>query len=382
MTQLSNPLRWLPALLTGALLAAACGGEPAAPEQDFLPSVLAAQVVSVDLEEQIHASGEIRARNRATIAAEVAGRVTVIRVEEGARVEPGEVVVELDPARRELELEAARARAARAEAKLAEQRRQTERVRSLNRKNIASEAELEEAETALRLVRAEAAAERAELGVSKRQLADASVTAPFAGLVARRQVDSGEFVQPGAELFELVSLDPVELVFHLPELDAGRVRTGQRVGVGVAPYPGRRFEGRVIFVSPTIDPATRTLRIKAELDNPDGVLRPGLFARVDLGVALRSGVVMVPEESVLQRADGPVLFRIDDAARVQRLAVQLGTRRDGLVEVRGGALLPGQRIVRRGHAGLVDGAQVALRDAAGGPDPTEVANGPGDEAGL
>jgi membrane fusion protein (multidrug efflux system) len=130
----------------------------------------------------------------------------------------------------------------------------------------------------------------------------------------------------------------------------------------------------VTFISPTVDPATRTLRIKAEIDNDEGHLRPGLFARVSLGVAPRSGVVMVPEEALIQRSEGALLFKIGDDDRVKRIAVTTGAHDAGRVEVRGD-VAPGDRIVRRGHGGLVDGAMVTVRDA----EPRAVAAQPDEE---
>jgi membrane fusion protein (multidrug efflux system) len=363
-----------------ALGLGACGGgdEPAAAD---LPGVVVASAVALDVPIELDASGELQARDETSVAAEVAGRVTRIVVDEGGAVENGGVVLEIDPQRRKLELDAAVARVAQAQASLEKDRRQTERVRELFQSNVASKAALDEAETALRLAAAQADAERAQRGVAQRALDDASVQAPFAGLVSHRHVDVGEFVQAGTKLFDMVSLDPVEVVFHLPEVDSARVKLGQGVEVTLSPFPGERFGGQVSMVSPTIDSATRTLRVKALLPNPDGRLRPGLFARVSLGVELRRGLVMVPEDALLQRSDGQVLFAVGDENRVRRLVVETGAAHDGLVEVRGG-VEPGERVVRRGHDALIDGQVVALRDAEGGPVATDVADGVKQEKGL
>jgi membrane fusion protein (multidrug efflux system) len=150
-------------------------------------------------------------------------------------------------------------------------------------------------------------------------------------------------------------------VFSLTELDTERVSNGLNIDVTVGAFPDRVFHGVVKFISPTVDPATRTLRIKAEIDNHEGHLRPGLFARVSLGVAPRSGVTMVPEEALIQRTEGALLFKIGAENRVQRISVTTGARDSGRVEVHGN-IAPGDRVVRRGHGGLVDGAVVAVRD--------------------
>ena len=352
-------LRLLIALLF-ALAAAGCG-DTQAKESDHLPSVSAAVVESVDLKEEIRASGDLNARLHTTIAAEIEGRITEIAVDEGGHAAKGAVVIEIDPERRRLELAAGRAQHAQAQSNYEKERRQTERIRKLRTQNVASDQQLEDAETALTLARSRVDAARAALGVTERELSDASVTAPFAGMIARRSVQLGEFVQPGKPLVELVALDPLEVVFSLTELDTERVREGQGIDVSVGAFPDRVFHGTVTFISPTVDPATRTLRIKAEIKNDEGHLRPGLFARVSLGVAPRSGVVMVPEEALIQRSDGAMLFKIGDDDRVKRITVTTGAHDAGRIEVRGD-VRPGDRVVRRGHGGLADGAQVAVRD--------------------
>jgi RND family efflux transporter MFP subunit len=349
----------IPALLM-LMLAVGCGSD-AKRENEHLPSVSTAMVEAVDLQEEIHASGDLNARLHTTIAAEIEGRITEISVDEGGSVAAGAVVLEIDPERRRLELDAARAQLAQAQANFTNERRQSERIRKLRTQNVASEQQLEEAETKLLLARSRVEAERAALGVVERALADASVTAPFAGLIARRSVQLGEFVQPGKPLVELVALDPLEVIFSLTELDTERVRAGQRIEISVGAFPDRVFHGVVTFISPTVDPATRTLRIKAEIENDEGHLRPGLFARVSLGVSPRSGVVMVPEEALIQRSEGAWLFKVGPGDRVKRIAVSTGVHDAGRIEVRGD-VAPGERVVLRGHGGLADGAVVTVRE--------------------
>ncbi|MBW2500492.1 MAG: efflux RND transporter periplasmic adaptor subunit [Deltaproteobacteria bacterium] len=330
--------------------------------ESILPAVAAAEVVVIDFEEEIRASGNLEARLHTTIAAEVSGRVSELRIDEGGAVEQGGVILEIDPERRNLDLEAAQARLAQARANLRKQQSQTARIRKLRSERVSSEQQLEEQETALLLARSAVEAEEAAVGVAQRAVSDAQVAAPFAGLVARRHVQLGEFVQPGTPLFELVSLDPLEAIFSLTELDTQRVAPGQRVEIKVGAFADRSFEGVVTFVAPTVDPATRTLRIKAEIDNAEGLLRPGLFARVSLGVSRREGVLMVPEEALIQRADAAYLFRILEGERVERVRVETGAQHAGRVEILEGAVEAGDRIVHRGHGGLSDGMVVVVRE--------------------
>ncbi len=356
-------LRCCAALLLGGAVLVACGAEE---ETAVAPSrpVTVTTVTSSTLLDRISATGQLLAKEEAEIAAEVSGRITEILVDEGSAVEQGAVVLAIDPERRALALESAKARREEAAANLKEQRRELRRIAELTERGVASQTQLDQAATAKKLAESRLAAADADLGVAQRALDDAAVKAPFAGLIARRMVGRGEYVNQGEPLFELVALDPIEVEFHVTEVDSGRVRLGQTVEIRVDPYPDQVFHATVSVVSPTIDPRTRTLRVKAVLDNAAGALRPGLFARIDLGVAERSGIAMIPEEAVLQRAEGSVVFRCDDEHRVERILVRTGVHRDGNVEIVSG-LAAGDRVVVRGHASLVDGERVAPRQPDG-----------------
>jgi len=353
------------AALGAAALLAACGGN--GPAQAVpAPPVMVALVEGHDVTDRIEATGELKAKAEATVAAQVDGQVTRIVKDEGASVAAGDVVVEIDPERRELERRAGEAGVTDARSQLSELDRDAARLEHLHGEGVASQARVDQARTDLSRARARVSAAEAQLGLAERALRDSNVEAPFAGFVAHRWVPEGEFVARGSRLFGLVALDPVEVEFNLPERHSERAALGASVDVRVEPFPAETFRGVVTLVSPIIDPATRTLRVKAEVRNEDGRLRPGLFARADLGVAERRGVPMIPEEAVLERSDGSVAFRMKDADHVERRNLRLGLHRDGMVEVLSGIQV-GDRVVVRGQTALLDGALVSLRDAEGRP---------------
>jgi len=342
----------------------ACGSRDSGNASPVRPVVLA-QVEVRDIEERVTAAGQLLAKQRADVAAQVPGEVTAILVDEGQAVSESAVVIEIDPQRRTLDLDRARARLSEAAAALLEAQRADRRQRALAQQKVASRAQLEQANAALEAARARVQAVQADLGAAERAMSDSRVAARFAGVIGRRFVSRGEFVQPGQKLFELVSLDPVEVEFNLPESDAARLRTGLPLAVTVAPYPGEVFRAEVSMVSPVIDAQTRTVRVKALLANPDGRLRPGLFARAELGIAQHEDVLLVSEEALLQRADGKVVFRaVDGGTRAERRIVEVGPMRAGMVEIRSG-LAPGDTVIVRGHSSLVDGAAIAARNPDG-----------------
>jgi membrane fusion protein (multidrug efflux system) len=347
------------------LLITACADDSSKPEQVVSgPPVLVVPVLISDVEDRIEATGQLIAKARATVAAQVEGAVTVTAVEEGDPVEQGQTLLEVDPRRRELELAREEAQVAEARAQLAEATREVSRIGRLSMQNAASQSRLDEANTRESLTRSRLSGAEARLGLARRALDDATVKAPFSGLIARRHVSVGEYLTVGLPLFDIVALDPIEVEFTLAEVDSARVQIGRPVQITVAPYPERPFAGTVTMISPTIDPRTRTLRVKAELSNAEGLLRPGLFARADLGVSVRKGVTMVPDEAIVQRANGPMLYRLVAGNRVESLPVETGVMREGWVEVSGG-LVAGDRVVARGQADLVEGIVVSVRSEDG-----------------
>ena len=354
-------------LMVGAL-AAACGREEAAQTSLAAPVVVAAATIG-DMEERIEGTGELVAPDRAVIAAEVDGRITEIRVDEGMHVATGDVLLAIDPEKRRLDADSAGAQLRDAEASLVVSQREFERAQALHEQGIASDSLLDQRGTELSRAQARRDSALAASGVSNKLLRDANVRAPFAGLVARREVSRGDYVRTGQALLEVVALDPIEVEFSVAERDSARVAPGQPVTVTVEPYPNERFVGSVSAISPVIDPRTRTMRVKARIPNSDGRLRPGLFARTDLGVAKRTGVVLVPAEAILQRADGEVLFTVGPDDRAKRVIVKTGVQRDGRIEIVEG-LDGNAQVVIAGQAALAEGAAVERKSQAPAALPT------------
>jgi len=357
--------RALVAATTLAFASFGCTTEEEKPRIVASP-VFVVAATEVDVTDHIEATGELLAKDDASVAAQVGGAITETLIEEGSSVAAGDVVVEIDPERRALELEDQMAQVVQAQAQLEEAKRNQARLRQLRERKAVSQAQFDEAETQLRLAHARLRAATARRGIAERALRDSTVRAPFTGFIARRYVNPGEFVAAGAPLFDLVALDPIEVEFYLPETETHRVRLGVPVEVQVAPFPEETFLGTIAVISPTIDPQTRTLRVRASIDNRDGRLRPGLFARADLGVAERPGVVMVPEDAVLQRADGSVIFVMEGSDRVRRVRIETGVYQDGDVEVREG-IAGNELVVVRGQTDLIHGSKVSLRNRDGSP---------------
>ncbi|WP_137176936.1 efflux RND transporter periplasmic adaptor subunit [Roseomonas sp. AR75] len=288
--------------------------------------------------------GTVRARDAVTITTKVTGIVQAIRFQEGQNVQEGEVLVELDAAALRAELDQARAL-------FDDARSQLVRGRGLQPGQTI---------TAQRLETLEALTRQAEGRVRQAQakLEELRVTAPFSGRVGLRQVSVGALVQPGTVVTTLDDISRVRVEFAVPEVYVARVRVGSPVIARSAAFGDRRFEGRVLVVDTRIDTTTRTVRVISEFENPQEVLKPGLFMTVDIEMQRREDAMLVAEEALDPLGDRNFVFVVRDN-RAKRVEVRLGQRLQGEVEVLSG-VRAGEMVVVRGIQRLRNDAPVRV----------------------
>jgi Cu(I)/Ag(I) efflux system membrane fusion protein len=168
------------------------------------------------------------------------------------------------------------------------------------------------------------------------------------GVVIEMLARAGMRFMPGETLFQIADLSNVWIVARVFELDIGFVRPGQEAAVSVAAYPGRRFNGRVTFVYPTVEPETRTARIRIELPNTDGLLKPDLYGTVGIKTGEDMVSVAIPESAVLDSGKRQLVLIDLGGGTFEPREVELGARGDGYVEVVKG-LAAGQQVVVNGN---------------------------------
>ncbi|MGH7644812.1 MAG: efflux RND transporter periplasmic adaptor subunit, partial [Gemmatimonadales bacterium] len=276
------------------------------------------------------------------------GRVLALLFEEGQAVAAGTPLVRIDDA-----LLRAQAERATADRDLAHQQR--ERVRRLRSENAASPADLERVEAAARS--AEAA-----LAVLQLQIERCVVRAPFGGMVGQRFVSAGDYVTPATRLLTLQTTDPQRAVIEVPERHAASLRRGQAVEFTVAAHPGRTFQGRVDFIDPVVQPASRTIMVKARAPNPGRLLKAGMFIEARLATGMRAGAIVVREDAVQPLRTANVIWAVVDG-KASRRVVQLGTRSQGVVEILSG-VQGGEQVVVGGLERMAEGMPVAPRPPA------------------
>ncbi|GAB2507814.1 efflux RND transporter periplasmic adaptor subunit [Lysobacter humi (ex Lee et al. 2017)] len=298
--------------------------------------------------------GSLRADEQVVVRPEVGGRIAQIHFTEGTSVRAGQPLFSLDAS-------LARASLNEAAANLENSRRAAARTGQLIGQQMISRADHDRARAALGVDQARVASARAAL--SKMTL-----TAPFSGQVGLREVSVGEVVNAGQALVTLVRLDPIEVDFSVPESQIPNLRRGQKVRIEVDAYPGDSFGGEVVAIDPVIDPVSRSSRLRARIGNPDGRLRPGQFARLQLDTgAGQTTALLVPEQALMQ--DGATRFVYTVVAgKAKRTEIRTGARTPGFVQVTDG-LAAGDVVITAGQAKpmMRDGVPVASVNAPAAP---------------
>ena len=334
--------------------------EGSAPNAAPPPSVVVVRVVPAPLRNVVDFLGQLVARESVIVKPEISGVIESVEFQEGQTVARDDVLFRL---RREEQL--ARLRVAVAEASLAKEVYQ--RTEKLKKRDVSSAAQLDRAAAELEVA-------RANVELARVNLARTEIRAPFDGVVGERYVSPGDRVSPGERnenvsgLVRLDSIEVLELVFTLPERALPLARTGIPVSLSVAPYPDASFSGEIFFVSPTFNPDTRRVLVKALVPNPDGRLRPGLFATIRAEIARRDDALVVPEAAVVQDIDGAFIWRLSPEHIAERVPIRIGLRRGGRVEILAG-LTPGDTIVSVGTHKVSEGMEVRIAPPAVAADP-------------
>ncbi|MEC9363762.1 MAG: efflux RND transporter periplasmic adaptor subunit [Pseudomonadota bacterium] len=338
------PWMGLPALLFAGLAAA---------QGTALVRVEAPQRSSVA--ETLNLTGSVTAERDADLSPRVSGLVQRVRVDAGDRVSKGDTLIEFDDRLAALALRRADAALAEGRALLDESRRLREEGERLSADGsiprsqfLTREAEYAAAQAALARLQAERD-EQAEL------LARHRVVAPFDGVVTRRFSDEGEWVATGTPVLQLVATDPLRIDVRMPQRQLGSLDERTRIEVRLDALPDRRFDARLGASVPVADPSTRTFLARVLVDNDEGLIAPGMSARVRFEVGAPTPVLLVPRDAVRRNPDGPTTVWIAEDADGQSLArerrVELGgARGEQLVVISG--LDDTARVIVRGNEGL------------------------------
>jgi len=295
----------------------------AAPAVEAAPvSVRTGPATLLEVPKTLRLTGTLRGDREVDLAANASGSVLRVSVERGMSVKPGQVLAALDVRAATLSATEAEAQARSAQAQNDQARDECARYESLKERGAVSDLEYQQKVTQCRTLPLSAEAATARAALAAQNVGDGIVRAPFAGIIAERFIEVGQYLRQDSKVATLVAVDPLRLQLAVPEAEVSRVALGAEVGFTVSAYPGRRFRGKIAFISGVVRASTRDLVVEAVADNPDRVLLPGMFADVELAVGSHT-LPSVPQASLLKREDQSRLFVVQDG-HVQERVVALG----------------------------------------------------------
>jgi RND family efflux transporter MFP subunit len=324
------------------------------------------EVISEQLREQVELTGTTTAWRQAALSTRVDGLVTALEVDDGSIVEAGAPILRLDARLAELERDAAAARMREAEARHQDAIRIRDELLSLKRGRHASETETQTAIANVEMAAAALSAERAALAQAEELVDRHALAAPFAGMVIARHLEVGEWAKRDQAAIELVALERLRIRATLPQRDFNRVVAGSPVIVRLDAVPDRPFEGEVLARIASADPRSRSFPLLIDLPNPDRLLAPGMSARVTVELDGKAmAALTVPRDAIVAKSDGSrEVWRVsesDGGPTVHPVTIETGRASGDRVEVIGGDLHAGDRIVLLGNERLRPGQRVAPR---------------------
>ncbi|SDO01287.1 efflux RND transporter periplasmic adaptor subunit [Vreelandella arcis] len=311
------------------------------------PSVIGARAVLAPWSDPIEALGTLQADESVTLSATVTDTIAEITFQDGQRVAQGDTLIRLQDAEEQALLRVA-------QALRDEQRNALGRSTELQNRNLAARADVEDNQS--RLDQAEA-----EIAALNARLQDYQLKAPFSGRVGIRNVSPGALVTPGMALITLDKLDVMKLDFSVPEAYLNRLAPGLSLSATTAAFPDKVFNGEIASLGTRVDPVTRSINVRAELDNPDERLRPGMLMEVVVRQQPRESLVL-PESAIQPDGNRHYVMLIDDhvtSPRLRQQSVEIGERRAGEVEINDG-VAPGDIVVVHGLQRARDGQTVRV----------------------
>jgi membrane fusion protein (multidrug efflux system) len=339
--------------ITSMLLIAGCGkpqSQGGGPPPGAPAMAVVAKVVEQAIEDKLELVASIQAKEEITVVSEIAARVTAITFSEGERIKAGQIFFRLDDVSTTANMKEAEARFKLAEISY-------KRNQDLFESQTVPQQLLDQAE-------AEYHSKTALLALARDSQAKTEIKAPFNGVAGECLVSIGQYVRVGDELTRLQSIDPIELVFNVPERYLGRLKQKQVINFTTVAFPNEVFSGNIAYISPSLETATRTVRVKAEITNSDGRLKPGMFGRLSLVFSVNQSGLLIPESAVQFMGEATIVVTVNEAGVSAFVPVQLGRRFSKQVEVLGG-LEAGTLVVAEGHQKMGPGMNViATADSA------------------
>lgn len=319
-------------------------GNPAAQQGGggFAMPVMTAKIKKESFVEQVDTIGTLKANEVAEIRPEVSGIIKTISFDEGAPVEDGQDLIEIDSSIYRAELN--RAKASYDLAKITYERRQ-----KLKDSGYASVQENDEAESSYREA-------KASYELARIRLAKTKIKSPFSGIAGFRSVSIGDYVDIGQTITDIADITPMKVEFSLPEKYFSRLKQGLPITLSVDSWPNETFDGEIYAVDSKVDPVSRNIGAKALINNDAMKLRPGMFAYVNISFGEQADVLTIPEEALIPQGESLMVMKVVNG-KVEPAMVKTGARQKGIAIITEG-LSEGDEVITAGHMKVGPGMDV------------------------
>ncbi len=380
-------LRWKAPAIGLAVLALAGGGwyalKPAAPPPkadmakgpDGKPKIDVyelskgdvAAVQAAALSINLPLSGSLIPIAQATVKSKVSGLVVESGIREGTAVSQGQVLARLEQSDPTARLAQQQAMLDEASARLSLARKNNQNSAALLKQSYISQQAYDTTQNSVELAQAGVKAAQAQVQLARNALSDTAIRAPLSGIVSKRHVQAGEKLAPDMPVFTIVNLKQLTLEAQVPASDIPRVKVGQDVRFKVDGYPGRDFGGKVARINPITETGSRSMMVYISVDNADGALSGGMFAKGNITTQKSAVVPLIPLAAVRQENNANVVYKVENN-KVIAQSVTLGLRNDdeGMAEITGG-LQAGATVLVGKLDGVKPGAKVKLPDSPAAP---------------
>lgn len=299
-------------------------------------------VTQQTLEQTIEAIGSARAQESVTITTSVTEKIEAIHFQQGQSVDKNTLLVSLNSKEEEAQLKAARVN-------LAEQKREYKRIENLVKQKSVSASELDRLQSSIDLA-------KARINEAQAKIADRRIRAPFSGQLGLRFVSPGALLSPGDAITTLDKIEQLEVEFELAETYLPFIQPGQSLQATSNAYPQLSFDGQIETLDSRIDNATRSIRVRATIDNKEQKLKPGMMLVLRI-VSEQRQAIMIPEEAIFMRANQHFVYAVDENMTVSERPIKVGLRTRGEVEIIEG-LQDAEKIVHQGLLKVRPGSQV------------------------
>lgn len=349
-------------LILGALICSAPGVRPVRADNGAVP-VVAETVRKAPLVNKLELSGTVTSPRVSQLSTAVPGLVTTVRFDSGALVRRGDLLLELDPALEQMAVRQAKAELAEAEAELADAHRRLRIAENLAERSFGPQNTVDALKSEVDTKKAVIERRKAQQASAEERLSRHYVKAPYDGVIARRMVESGQWVVPGTAVFELVAMDGLRIDVPVPQQYYPQLKNGAKVTAKFDALPGKVLPAKIGALIPVSDPSVRTFTLRVLPSTAAVEITPGMSARV--GITLQSGRegIIVSRDALVRYPDGRITVWVleanGDKALVKERRIEVGNSFDGVVHVLSG-LKEGERVVVRGNESLREGQAVRL----------------------